>query len=371
MESGKWKMENIWAVILRKSKGAHLLLCALLAVAMVVFTAIGASASWIDNVTDESGLWRYKLTDDGATIMGRVNKPTGDLTIPSALDGHAVTSIGEFAFSMCSNLTSVTIPDSVTSIGGWAFSDCDSLANVTIPSNMTSISEFTFQSSGLTSVTIPNGVTNIGRRAFDDCNSLMSVIIGDGVTSIGEEAFFRCSSLTNVTIPESVTSIDTNPFVYCPLTYVDVAPNNPIYEQIEGVLFDKQQKMLLCYPGAREGAYTIPEGVLLIGDCAFESCNGLTNITIPDSVRSIGDNAFAYSNGLTNVTIPNNVASIGDCAFYGCGSLISVTIPASVTSIGDWAFECDNLTLTVTEGSVAEQYAKQNGIPYVFSSDAP
>ena len=102
--------------------------------------------------------------------------------IPS--DG-SVISIGDYAFSGCSGLTSVTIPDSVTSIGYAAFRGCDSLE----------------------SVTIPDSVTSIGVWAFSGCSSLESVTIPDSVTSIGYGAFSGCSSLESVTIPDSVTSI--------------------------------------------------------------------------------------------------------------------------------------------------------------------
>ena len=77
--------------------------------------------------------------------------------------------------------------------------------------------------------------------------------------------------------------------------------------------------------------------VTSIGDYAFFSCNGLTEVTIPNSVTSIGSNAFNSCTGLTEVTIPNSVTNIGGYAFFNCG-LTSITIPNSVTSIGDNAF---------------------------------
>ena len=111
---------------------------------------------------------------------------------------EGVTSIGNYAFDGCSNLTSITIPGSVTSIGGGAFSDCSSL----------------------TSITIPDSVTSIENYAFSNCSSLTSITIPDSVTSIGDGAFSGCSSLTEITIPDSVTSIGGSAFSGCSLKYI-------------------------------------------------------------------------------------------------------------------------------------------------------
>ena len=104
-----------------------------------------------------------------------------------------VTRIASWAFTNCSSLTSIVIPNGVTSIGEGAFRDCSSL----------------------TSIVIPNSVTNIGGYAFYYCSSLTSVTIGESVTSIGVSAFRGCSSLTSLTIPDSVTSIEYYAFEGC------------------------------------------------------------------------------------------------------------------------------------------------------------
>ena len=110
-----------------------------------------------------------------------------------------VTSIGMYAFGLCTSLTSVTIGDSVTEIGFGAFYECSSLTSITIPNSVTEIGMYAFYDcDSLTSVTIGDSVTEIGFGAFWDCDSLTSVTIPDSVTSIGEDAFYECSSLTSV-----------------------------------------------------------------------------------------------------------------------------------------------------------------------------
>ena len=177
------------------------------------------------------------------------NEYSGSVVIPSSVTyngtTYSVTSIGDEAFSRCSSLTSVTIPNSVTSIGKNAFQYCYFL----------------------TSITIPNSVTSIGELAFYGCESATSVTIGNSVTSIGWATFYGCSSLTSVTIPNSVTSIGVQAFEGCSsLTSI-----------------------------------TIPNSVASIGGYAFYGCDSLTSITIPNSVTSIGYQAFYGCDKLVDV----------------------------------------------------------------------
>ena len=203
------------------------------------------------------------------------------------------------------------------------------------------------------------------------------------VTSIGKSAFSSCKGLTSVTIPNSVTSIGTLAFGYCSgLTEINVDENNTVYSSIDGVVFNKSQTELVCYPGGKQGAYTIPNSVTSIGYQAFSGCSGLTSITIPSSVTSIGSSAFYGCSGLTSVTINSNaiasktytesysmkdifgnqvnqyvlgdsVKSIGGYAFYNCTGLTSIEIPNSVTRIGYEAFSyCRGLTSIEIPNSV-------------------
>ena len=153
--------------------------------------------------------------------------------------------IGDYAFSNCSGLTSIVIPDSVTNISNYAFSNCSGLTSITIPNSVTTIGNSAFSGcSGLTSINIPNSVTTIGDSAFSNCSGLTSITIPNSVTLIGNSAFSGCSGLTSITIPDSVTTISNS---------------------------------------------------------AFSNCSGLTSITIPNSVTFIGNYAFINCSSLTSI----------------------------------------------------------------------
>ncbi len=208
--------------------------------------------------------------------------PTGDLIIPSSVqyDGttYSVTHVGASAFHNCTELTSVTIPNTVTIIGVGAFLGCTSL----------------------TSVTIPNTVTSISTRVFYGCTSLTSVTIPNTVTQIYENAFYDCTGITSLTIPNSVTTINNNAFAHVNnIVYSGTATGSPwgaktINGYFEGdfIYTDNTKTTLTGYVGTAS-AIVIPSTVTTIGSYAFYNCTGLTSIgCTTTNPPAVGDNAF-------------------------------------------------------------------------------
>lgn len=154
----------------------------------------------------------YNITSstDMTVEVGNNQSFEGDAVIPESVSYggtlYHVTYIGNYAFAGCSNLTSVTIPNSVTSIGAAAFSGCSGLKSITIPNSVISIGYNAFDGcSGLTFVTLPNSITSIVGGSFRGCSGLTSIIIPNSVTSIGDYAFSGCNGLTEI------TSLNTTP----------------------------------------------------------------------------------------------------------------------------------------------------------------
>lgn len=251
-------------------------------------------------------------------------------------------------YSSRSSIKTVIIEEGVTSIGNCAFEDCSSLASITIPKGVTGMGDYTFDGcNNLKCITIQEGVTEIGEGVFIGCSNLESITIPESVTSIGGSAFYGCSNLESITIPKSVISIGNGAFNECGgLTAILVDVNNTMYSSTNGVLFDKQQSIIIQYPsGKSDSNYSLPESVTEIGDHALSSCDNLLKVSLPESVTCIGEYAFNECSSLADISIPNNVTSIGRGAFFGCKNLSIITIPERVTSIGEFAFtECSSLT---------------------------
>ena len=199
-----------------------------------------------------------------------------------------LTSIRDYAFSNCIDMTSITFSKSVTNIGSYAFYNCNCLISITIPDCVTSIGNNAFNGcTRLTSITIPSSVTSIGNSAFSNCSSLTSIIIPNSVTSIGEKAFQGCSSLNNVTVPVDDYSDFCNNTI---IKLINLKINKPV------ILIGKNGKEI--------NDYIVPNNVTSIGEYAFSNCSSLVSTTISNSVTSIGNSAFSNCSSLTSITIP-------------------------------------------------------------------
>jgi len=197
------------------------------------------SAIEIDGVELETMTTSYTFTTTGEhTVKYTLIDPTciedysfdSCSNVVSVTIPNTVTIIGEGAFGGCTGLSGhLDIPNTVTSIGSNVFSGCTGINSVVIPSGVTSISDSVFKGcSSLKEVVMQHGITSIGTNAFEDCSSLLSIFIPTTVTTIGRNAFNSCTNLTgNITIPESVTLIEDYAFNNCPLKSVTCVSTTP------------------------------------------------------------------------------------------------------------------------------------------------
>lgn len=199
-----------------------------------------------------------------------------------------VTKIGDKAFEGCSNLESITIPESVETVGDNPFYGCDNLStfNGKFASSdhrclVVNGTLKAFAPAQLQTYEIKNDVTQIGANAFAGCENLNGVLLPEKLNSIGERAFSGCSSLLNIIVPTGVTTIPNSAFSDC----------------------------------SSLSSVTMLGDVIEVQDRAFQNCKNLRLVVIPDSVTIIGEYAFDGCDSLKGVVIPKNVSSIGNGAF--------------------------------------------------------
>lgn len=326
---------------------------------------------------------------------------------------EGITKIEDKTFKYCHNLSSITLPSTLISIGCDAFNDCTCLVDIYIPDNVKKIGARTFYGcwkleqidfpDGIKSIedemfancinlqtfTFYDSVNSIGYGVFSGCQKISSIVVigGQGnylsdngvlysndmrtivkyagndytfeipntVTHIEKEAFNDCLSLRKIVVGSNVTHIDDGAFMGCySLADISVDSSNEKYCSIDGVLFSKDKKTLVAYPGNGLPEYTIPDGVTNIQSMAFSDCISLYRVTLPESISCIGDSAFNASYNLKSVILPSTLTEIQNDAFRDCISLISIVIPKNVSNIDSGAFWKSALKTIYYEGTKEE-----------------
>ena len=289
-----------------------------------------------------SGLTSISIPEGVTSIGSSAFSGCSGLTSISIPEG--VTSIGSSAFSGCSGLTSISIPKSVTSIGNNAFENCSGLSEtIVIPANVTEIANQTFYGcSNLPLVRLTNNVTSIGNQAFDGCKALKSFAFTPNITSIGNSAFRNCSGLTSIKLPSKVAQLGDYAFADCENLESAIFNSNV---EINLTTFENDTKLKTltsdaCYFDGV--AFYNKEKTKLIGvfDYTLSECIG-----IPETVTTIGEHAFKDCTNLSKINLPSGLISVGDDAFCNCEKLASVSFSDQLESIGARAFlNCTNLS---------------------------
>ena len=299
----------------------------------------GKNITWAltsDGVLTISGtgdLWAHRSSEIAMEIANTPWKPYRD-SIRRVVIEEGVTSISLGAFSDCTALTSVSLPDSIDLFKPYAFSGCTALTGINIPEGVKSIPFDMFKGcTSLTHITLPESLTAIASDAFSK-SGIADIVIPSHVTTIGQNAFYQCNGLAHIEIPESVTKIGSSAFRYC--------------ANLESVTFSEGLTEIESYAfgncvSLRE--ISLPDGMKTVGTGAFYECSGLTAVELPDTVTSLGSYAFYHCTSLQTAVLSENMQVISFYAFSGCKNLKSVNTPENTEYIYDNAFEnCVSLT---------------------------
>ncbi len=340
----------------------------------------------------------YTIREDGSAMITSYSAKfwydpdpnfTVELNIPSEINGHPVTAIGDGA-----------LRESATKISG-----------ITLPSTIKEIGNRAIYGRYLKYLKLNDGLEVIKDYAIDCGDELETLVIPDSVKYIGSEAISG-EALKNITMPKNLEYMGKRIFFG---SEYDKDANN----RVDGIQYHGQYLIAGIRIGYAEidnpdpsaptenkqiheweatGDIEIREGTTLMGVDAFEMsaitsvkfpstlksisklgfywCENLNNVVIPSNIKEIGDNAFSWCESLSNLTIEEGVEHIGEAAFFRCNNLNEVTIPKSVTQIDMHAFGWDyvndydvrneNLVIKAYSGSAGEQYARDNGFKCIL-----
>ena len=297
---------------------------------------------WYTSI-DEEVVEPYKNNAFGANIISNVYKDgQGIITF----DGD-VTTIGSYAFSNCTRLKSIILPNCVTTLSYGIFNNCNNMQELTIPSSVTTFNTY--------DEPLFNGCTG---KLLIDCNipnsyydreddeypifygaKFTEIVVGDNVTTLGNNAFRTCSQLATLTLGKNVSTIGSNALAGCTklttIKGVHASSDNRCWI-VDGTL--------KLFTPANLTEYTVPNNTTIIEAYAFQDCDSLSNITIQEGVTSLGNFAFYDCDALVSVTLPESIQTISYYVFTSCNKLASIyckptTPPSIITNYGWHTFD--------------------------------
>ena len=332
------KAITFWSIVL----GLASLAC------MISAFAVSANAEY-DGYADGF----YYVESDEIVRLRRCTR-TGDVEIPSMLNGKEVTEIGyydyvhENFFTDPASVTSVTLPNTITQIYDNTFVGCSSLEEVNIPSS----------------------VVEIGDHVFEGCSSLEKVFISSSVTSIGSGIFSGCTALREIAMPFfSIVKypyhfnreyMSFSAFFESRSEYMKVTEGMMINlscseDDLDRYFSDDYYNNNGYFEDCMATEINLTGNLRVIGSSTFEDCTNLVRVTIPSTVTEISGHAFSGCTALKSVTMPANLSSMGGSAFSDCTALEEIALPDGVQTIGNYAFSgCTNLRSIIIPLSVTE-----------------
>ena len=283
-----------------------------------------------------NGVRYCKTSDAEVKVIANKVKYRGEVTIPSNFkfgnNTYNVTAIADSAFSQCTELTAINLPDGLQTIGHHVFYGCTALSSIEIPNSVTYIDGATFMNCGISSITLSENIKAIRYYAFTNCKNLETIKIPN-VDNIGEAAFKGCTKLAEVEVPATVQRIYTSAFEGC--SSLNSVTLNEGLTTIDGQAF----------MGCAFSEISIPKTVTSIKRSAFYECANLIEISIPEGITTISEFTFKNCSNLTTVNLPASLTTIEKGLFTGCNKLKKIScnaiVPPSVAS------EFPNYTATV------------------------
>lgn len=278
----------------------------------VEYTGTAAGAPWGAQNLNAYHEGHYYYSDSLKTRIVCCERDATDAVIPPS-----VTSIGNFAFAFCFNISSVRIDSTITDMGHNAFSNCASLEEVFYNPQLSNNHEGTF--------------------TFSDCANLKHLVLGNSLPEICYRMCLNCTSLKEIVIPDNVTNVNGCAFMNC--TSLESAVLGKGVDRTGQSMFEGCTGLI---------SFTATDSLRWISSYTFRDCHNLRHVSSVEKVENIGTWAFHECRSLENIYWGKNLMGFGDEAFFNCSSLTEIVIPAAVSGIGDHAFSgCGNVARIV------------------------
>jgi hypothetical protein len=299
------------------------LMCIVVTATIMPATQFVKAATRYTAIDSNNVSWTYTLYAGNATDVRLASTVSGQLNVPSYLNGYPVTSVSgyksgstvyRFIATYGTNVTSVVFPYTLLEIGDYALHNNDKI----------------------NSIYIPEGVTKIGYMAFYSMGALKSIDLPSTLTTLGYSVLGN-SALTTLTIPGNITYWGD---------YYNKYSTSDVYLQ------------RLCIGSDLLTTVEIEPGVTVIPQAMFYGCHALKNISIPYTVTSIEEYAFNNCTYLSQIIIPSSVTNIGKLAFNLCDGMGKIFILNPDATIYDnkQTFSTASIIYGFS-GSTAESYA--------------
>jgi len=263
----------------------------------------------------------------GCASLGEILVNAGN-TLYMAVDGalYNISGTSLIQFPQGKDAASFAVPSSVTTIGNYAFSNCVSLTSVTLGRSVRSIGCYAFAGTSVTSMVLSENVTWIGSNAFDGCSALQSLTIpfvGSSRSGIGTSEGLLGYVFGNAYFTGSVEA----------------------YQWYSAINYVKYYLPAALTSVTLTDTYQVPYG-------AFSGCTAIESVTLGNA-GFINEKAFFGCSALTQVLLPRSLTGIDTDAFNGCVSLESLTLPVKLTFVGEYAFHNCPASATAVYESVA------------------
>ena len=311
----------------------------ILLTSILLFSLFFANTFTVSAGFENQTFEKYTYTvpsENEATIIDVQTDISGEVVIPSSIEGNKVTAIDTRAFDNCDKITTLKIPAGVNFIGEAAFEECTSLTKfivafgnkdyctrdgVLFNKDTTTLICYP-PAKANTAYAIPDSVKKVDTAAIAYASRLEQITVADSVQSLGDQAFYQCTGLNQIAFGTGLTKIGAEAFAH-------------------------------CYALA---SITIPNSVTSVGISVFEECGNLSVVTIGRGLTGLSGTMFLNCTALKTIALPDNVTVINASAFSGCSKLESITIPKTVTGIGGYVFRgCDSLKTIAYTGSETER----------------